>query len=292
MGTKQKIRNPEMARRKALEYLNAACIRLPPGHDWDTVALIGCGGTGGWLAPALARIAYILKRKEKEISLMFVDPDIVEEVNIGRQNFCQAEIGRNKAEALAERYGTAWGVEIEAIPRTWEEANKTERVLAWESCSLIVGCVDNAKARASIVRELRNGSVFWIDCGNHEASGQVLLGNVERLEEGARAFPSKKMCVILPAPHVQEPTLLVPRRGENGKERLSCAELAALNAQSLAINQRVAAEAADMIGRLLVTHDLKRFAAYFDMDSGTASSVYAVKENVMRFARKKRRSRG
>lgn len=288
MGTRR-LSNQEISRRLALDYLNAAFIRLPPGKDWTTVILIGCGGTGGWLAPAIARIAYILKLAGKTIRIMFIDPDIVEEVNIGRQNFCQAEIGCNKAEALARRYGPAWGVEIEAIPEKWEDADPHGRIHGYDQCTLLVGCVDNAKARSSIAQDLRSGPVWWLDCGNEKSHGQVLLGNIERLADDDRPFPSKKICIVLPAPHVQEPTLLVPRKEENSRVRLSCAELAALNAQSLAINQRVAAEAADMIGRLLVTHDLKRFATYFDLDSGTAQSMYAVKENVMRFAVKRKK---
>ncbi|MFE1745597.1 hypothetical protein [Coleofasciculus sp. H7-2] len=52
---------------------------------------------------------------------------------------------------------------------------------------------------------------------------------------------------------------------------LSCAEMAVLNVQSDRVNVRVAAEAAD---------NLKRFATYFDLESGTARSVYITQQSV------------
>ncbi len=276
-----------MYRTKGLEYLHAGIIRLPPEITWKVAVLIGCGGTGGWLAPAIARIAYVLRQKQEELRMIFVDPDIVEEVNIGRQNFCPAEIGRNKAEALAVRYGTAWGVEIAAIPEPWEKV-RNQIDYGFREGTLLVGCVDNARARRQIAANVDARSVWWLDCGNGKDNGQVLLGNIGRRDALKDAFPSKKLCLALPAPHIQEPSLLVPRPDEMAEVHLSCAELAALNAQSLAVNQRVAAEATDMMVRLLVTKDLKRYAVYFDLASGTATAKYATKEAVMSYLPKKK----
>jgi PRTRC genetic system ThiF family protein len=281
-----------MDRSKGLEYLHAGIIRLPPEITWKTVILIGCGGTGGWLAPAITRIAYVLKQKQEELHLIFVDPDVVEEINIGRQNFCPAEIGRNKAEALAVRYGTAWGVEIAAIPEPWEKVKSHIDVHGFGEGTLLVGCVDNAHARRQIATNMNTRSVWWLDCGNGKDNGQVLLGNIGQRDALKDAFPSKKLCLALPAPHIQEPTLLVPRPDEMADVHLSCAELAALNAQSLAVNQRVAAEATDMMVRLLVTKDLKRYAVYFDLASGTATAKYATKEAVMSYLPKKKEKKG
>jgi len=56
--------------------------------------------------------------------------------------------------------------------------------------------------------------------------------------------------------------------------------MAQFQAQSLTINQRVAAEAADYLLRMLVTADLNRFASYFDLTAGSGRSVYITPENV------------
>ena len=94
-----------------------ACSILLPVAKAVTIHLIGCGGTGSWLAPHLARITKLLQEVHQiNVRLAFWDYDAVEEKNIFRQNFCAAEIGTNKAETLARRYGTAWGLEIIALP--------------------------------------------------------------------------------------------------------------------------------------------------------------------------------
>jgi hypothetical protein len=63
---------------------------------------------------------------------------------------------------------------------------------------------------------------------------------------------------------------------------LSCEEMALANAQSLMINQRVAAEAADYLLRLLVTGGLKKFQTFIDLPSGTTKSTYITQENIER----------
>jgi len=63
------------------------------------------------------------------VRLAFWDYDAVEEKNIFRQNFCEAEIGTNKAETLARRYGLAWGIEIIAVPTLIKELPQPLRKL-------------------------------------------------------------------------------------------------------------------------------------------------------------------
>src|SRR5690606_18112586 len=72
-----------------------------------TVMLVGADGTGSALAPALARLAYQLRGKGVTVKQLFVDPDTVETKNVGRQQFCPAEAGANKAECLAFRLNAA-----------------------------------------------------------------------------------------------------------------------------------------------------------------------------------------
>lgn len=60
------------------------------------VAVIGCGGLGGHVIEALARLGVG--------SITAVDPDVFEESNLNRQVFSSINVlGRNKAEVAAER---------------------------------------------------------------------------------------------------------------------------------------------------------------------------------------------
>jgi PRTRC genetic system ThiF family protein len=265
-------------------FAHAAPVKLPSFTQVELV-LVGCGGTGSWLAPAVAQLILTLRQMDLRASASFLDPDTVEQKNVMRQNFCCAEIGRYKAITLAERYGMAWGVPIQAHV----ERFSVERMPAYEHDKIVilVGCVDNAAGREELARAVeRNGSsplprVWWLDCGNRARSGQVLLGSTASREALQQAFPTPaaRICRVLPSPAWQAPRLLQPLPEESTTGKMSCAELAWSNHQSATINRRIAAEAADYL-LLLLTGQLKRFATFIAMDAGSARSQYTTPSEI------------
>ena len=72
-----------------------------------TIVLVGCGGTGSVLAEAVCRLLI-----GKPAQLCLVDLDQVEPHNVARQAFDRADVGRFKAEVLAERLVRRFGREI------------------------------------------------------------------------------------------------------------------------------------------------------------------------------------
>lgn len=257
------------------DYARARKLILPAERSVNLV-LVGCGGTGSWLAPTVARVGRLLIEKfDKDVNIVFCDPDRVEEKNIYRQNFCAAEIGENKAETLAFRYGLAWGLEILASPQAFTDKAIPDR---YQSTTVLIGCVDTPKARRSIAK----AGQWWLDCGNHQNSGQVLLGSGARPKD---PYSLPGFCSWLPSPALQRPELLVDEPASAvSTANLSCADLALLDSQSLSINQRMAAEAGDFLIRMLVTRDLQRMAAYIDLAAGSARSVYITEEVIDGFA--------
>ena len=265
-----------------LDHLNARRLMLPL-NDGLQIALVGCGGTGSWLAPHLVRLVRLLSESTGvRVDLRFVDPDTVEAVNCYRQNFCEAEIGLNKAQALARRYGTAWGVDVRPVPALFSEA-----AIATGAATrrLIIGCVDNAAGRRAI-EKTTHGSAWWMDCGNHHSAGQVLLGIGGRRPDDPWRLPG--LCSWLPLPSVQHPELLEdeaaypqPLPGGRGVDNLSCAESALAGVQGLTVNATVAALAADLLYRLLITKDLTRFAVYVDLESGATRSRFVTPAEVL-----------
>lgn len=245
-----------------LSYAKARRFLLPAWGECDLI-LAGCGGTGSWLAPALVRIATMLAGKQT-INVTFIDPDTVEEKNVYRQNFCRAEVGMPKAQALALRYSASWGTEIAYRVSRFKDAAGSI------SNGIIIGCVDKPAARREIaddigVRTWRN--VYWLDCGNEKEYGQVLFGGGLKKEKEVPGY-----CGGLPLPSEQAPDIIKDR--PEAEPVVSCAEMMALESQGMAINQRMAAEAADYLVRLLVTRDLRKYATFVDLASGTARSEY------------------
>lgn len=261
-----------------LDYVESHRLML---REWECLHLIlvGCGGTGSWLAPHLVRVAKTLRERNRKVEVVFIDPDHIELANLGRQNFCAAEIDHNKAKTLARRYGLAWGVPINALDRPF--SSKCLPSGYWRDLVIIIGCVDNAAARSGIHQILENNTrdlpgIWWLDCGNLNDAGQILLGSSIHQPQDDEMFPPEliKVCARIPSPSVQHPELLEPLPEESSSHNLSCEDLMIANAQSLMINQKVAAEAADYLLRLTITGDLRRFATYLDLPSGSATSRY------------------
>ena len=86
------------------------------------VIVVGLGGTGAQVARSVARLAYDMGRARLHVpAIQFVDPDTVEEKNIGRQLFSYGDLGQNKAHVLAVRFNAALGLSIAAVdkPLNW-----------------------------------------------------------------------------------------------------------------------------------------------------------------------------
>lgn len=273
-------------------FANSAIV-LPKEFSKLRLFLIGAGGTGSFTAMNLARILFELNRLGKAAELTIIDPDVVESNNIPRSNFCAAELGRFKAQTLAERITLAWGLEVSYTNEQLEfEKHIKKSPYGTKELTVLVGCVDNHLARREIHRSLEESNKYnshnapetwWIDGGNGRNSGQVLIGSEVKREKAENHFSTAAICKKLPAPSVIHPELLenqtVPVRREN-TERLSCAELIRSGEQNLNINQRVAVEIGEILTEMLLTNSLRRFAAYFDLESGTSRSSYCTPAQV------------
>jgi len=272
-------------------FVRAARV-LPKQHGSVKFYLVGAGGTGSFAAHAVARLAYELNLRGKPSELVIVDPDRVERNNIPRSNFCHAEIGRLKAQTLAERLTLAWGLEVAHVNKSFdaEEHFKKDRG-GLQQIRILVGCVDNHLARREIHRALNESErynsdapdTWWIDGGNGKSSGQVLIGSATRDAASEKHFSTPSICRSLPAPSVLHPDLLEKQKlpvQRREAEQFSCPEMVRLGEQSLNINQRVAVEIGEMLTELLLNNSLRRFATYFDLESGTSRSRYCTPETV------------
>ena len=250
---------------------------LLPVTKGTRLVMIGCGGTGSWLAPHIVRIARLLREaRDQQVSVVFWDHDHVEPKNIFRQNFCEAEIGTNKALALAKRYGQAWGIPIAAIDKPFDKsiAAKNDFVPSYneQRTTVFVTCVDNNSARRKVAKMCESWPIWWVDTGNLKSSGQVSVGrSLNNHETAPLRFPSKT--TWLPMPTLQFPEILMEKeetREVGDYSNLSCADLAIVDEQGLSINHAVASAAATLLMKMLVTGDLQYHCVHVSMDFGTS----------------------
>jgi PRTRC genetic system ThiF family protein len=287
-----------------LSLVNAAPVHV---SDFESVeiCIAGGGGTGSFAAMHAGRVLHALARTGKKTHLTIVDPDVVEDRNVGRQLFCEAEIGQPKAAALARRYGFAWGIET-----TYAVDRYDEKYLEGADLIVLVGCTDGSVGadgnvgRRALHETLRRNqdslpfppTVWWLDCGNVRNSGRVLLGSAYGYEALAGSFvvgpelsPGNHLggrCASLPSPALVYRDLLTPEPEEQPDNGLSCAELLAANQQAFDVNASVAVEAAKFLTGLLLTRDLRRYAAEINVTSGVVRSSYTDPAEIARVIKK------
>ena len=270
-----------------LNLFDRAILEAKPiyfNYNLIRVYLVGCGGTGSFLVPHLCRIANFLHSTGRTITITLVDFDRIEEKNLWRQNFCPAELGYNKAQALARRYKTMFPkLNLGVVEHYVEQVS-----LNGAFPTLIIGCVDNPRARKNIeelmiahssllAHNLSREPCWWIDCGNSYTYGQVAIGNWYSVELDDYIL-EPATCVRLPLPSIQYPQLL---KQNQEPENVSCAELAMLNGQSLNINSHMAIVAGEMVHQLL-NSQLKRMQVEIDIFRGSMKSIFIAQENIDR----------
>jgi PRTRC genetic system ThiF family protein len=229
--------------------------------------LAGCGGTGSHIAQSLARIAAHTRESRTDLRIIFCDGDTVEPKNVGRQLFTPGDVGKNKAQVLAQRFSALFGLAIEALP----EMATTSRLAAiggrvkkysHPPLGILIGAVDTSTARTVLQRSLRDqgGWQVWLDCGNHEDSGQVCVGT-ETEGDALETAIKLGICTKLPAPSLIYPDLLTAKR----QPQTDCAAAMEDNIQSLMVNQMMAAIASEYLYKLVIQRRLTTFATTVDL---------------------------
>lgn len=253
-------------------------IHFPTLPKAAPVTVVGCGGTGGYVAEGLARMV--------SSPILLVDPDRVEQHNLQRQHFYAGDVGKFKAQVMAERLSRLYGRNIaySTYPYCGQSLGVSlgdERIES--SGGIIIGCVDNSSARAAIAKSMTH-THCWIDAGNGYNSGQVLLGNALHTEELRGAFDREKLVVTkLPIPSLQLPELLIPVTKTAEPER-DFAQAVAAEEQSRTINQAIAALVLQCV-ELMARGKLTWMAAYLDLDAGALRYIPAEPKTVARMCK-------
>ena len=258
-----------------LYYLDNESLEDNP---WITV--VGCGGTGGYVAEDLCRLF-----TGREATIVLVDHDRVEGHNLLRQNFYPEDVGRFKSEALAERLSRTYGRRVGYSVYPFREDDSRPYGYHWPGLPtygefLVIGCADNAGARRAMAECLRGGPHRWlIDAGNDSTWGQVLIGNVADPSGWDEPAFGHETCYLVPAPTLQRPDLLtaVPTTPPD----IDCAAALDLTDQDPVVNQMMASLVL-MVVRKMVAGTCSVMGLYVDMELGTVTPTYVTPEAVER----------
>jgi PRTRC genetic system ThiF family protein len=241
-----------------------------------TVTIVGIGGTGAQVARTVGRIVYDMQRSRKHSpQIVLIDPDTIEEKNVGRQLFSPSMLGKNKAEAVGKMLNLALGLDVRWLPDAVDPVRHFERY----GSNLVISCVDNHEARKTIHQI--NGVI--LGAGNHENSGQVCIGNCDDPEQmrcnldgrdGKYAYLPKEGLLF---PELLQPeTVTVPKPAPN----VSCAELVMEGSQHLLINDWMASIVGSYIYKLLHRQPITSFLTFINADDFVVQSKPICREEL------------
>ena len=219
------------------------------------VNLIGAGGTRSQMLMTLARMSHALTQlNHAGLSLRLWDDDVITEANLGRQLFAESELGFYKSVALINRvnrfFGTNW--RAETIKFEKDSIRNTQKNM---ESTIYISCVDNVKTRfeiAEILMNLNNGKFYrntakyWMDFGNSQYSGQVLLSTIGII----RQPNSEKYETIANLPFVTEQFGELLKQSETEDDTPSCSLAEALEKQDLFINSTLAQMGSSLLWNL------------------------------------------
>jgi PRTRC genetic system ThiF family protein len=202
------------------------------------VLVVGCGGNGSAIAAGLPYLhqALLAYGHPEGLRVTLLDPDVISPTNCVRQPFSQSEIGLYKSVVLANRLNLFWGLDWEGIPERLDPKRRLDG-------DIVIGCVDNRKARAAIAKCSGDWSEvdYWLDLGNSADSGQFVLG--EPLNRRNRRHKLRLRTVSELFPEVIEADL-------DGDDLPSCSAAEALDRQEPFVNPTLANHALALLARM------------------------------------------
>lgn len=241
-----------------------------------TINVIGAGGTGSKVLTALMEMNHsLIELGHAGLQIRLWDDDIITSANLGRQRFAECETGLYKSVALINRVnrfsGTNWKAETIKF-----EKDDLERLPEYAHATIYITCVDNVKGRfgvAEILKELSNRrhyrdvAKYWLDFGNSQHTGQVILSTIGSIKQPH----SEKYETVESLPMVTEEFGELLQQSEQEDDTPSCSLAEALEKQDLYINSSLTQMGCSLLWSLFRNgmtqyrgffHNLKEFTTH------------------------------
>jgi PRTRC genetic system ThiF family protein len=241
-----------------------------------SVNLIGAGGTGSKVLTALMEMNYsLIELGHAGLQVRLWDDDIITRANLGRQRFAESETGLYKSVALINRANRFSGTNWKAQTVKFEK-DKFGRMPENARAIITITCVDNVQARFEVAEILKESSYrryhhdepkYWLDFGNSQHTGQVLLSTIGEIKQPN----SEKYRAVASLPFVTDEYGELLKESEQGDNTPSCSLAEALEHQDLFINSSLAQMGCSLLWNLFrrgmteykgFFHNLKDFTTH------------------------------
>ena len=209
-----------------------------------TVNLIGAGGTGSKVLTALMEMNHgLVALGHAGLSVRLWDDDNITSANLGRQRFARSEVGLYKSVALINRANRFMGINWKAETVKFEK-DSLGKLPNNAKATLYITCTDSVQSRFEIAdilkysnrRHHRDDPKYWMDFGNSQYTGQVILSTVGEIGQPK----SEKFETVASLPFVTEEFGELLNQSEQQDDTPSCSLAEALGKQDLYINSALA----------------------------------------------------
>ena len=242
------------------------------------IALAGAGGNGSQMLSGLARMHVAMRAlNHPGLDVTVYDPDIVTPANIGRQLFSPSDVDCYKADVLVNRVNCFFNLQWHARPHKFTRSSGGTNIL--------IGCVDSAAARRELVKARWN---YWLDLGNNERKGQVILGQKPKGKRSPGAGVAKSFGRPMTAKERADdeawqklktlPTVMdlfpeLRNRRRKVDNTPSCSLAQALERQDLFINQSVATFALQLLWQFFRQGGLDIHGYFINLETGRVTPL-------------------
>ncbi len=239
---------------------------LNPQHK-ITIDLIGMGGTGSQVLNNLGRMNYALMGLgHPGIHLRAWDPDMVSESNMGRQLFSPSDLHQNKAAVLVTRVNRFFGTEWEGHPAKYPASSYA---------NITITCVDTVGARIMVADQMAKEKtnahpyerrMYWLDFGNTQYTGQVVLGTVARISQpkGSKGKATLKTVMKM------FPQIRGIKQEDQGP---SCSLAEALHKQDMFINSILAQFGSNLLWKMIREGGISYQGCYLNLETLTVNPI-------------------
>ena len=142
------------------------------------IVQIGVGGNGSYTLQFLTQLISTMESSDY-MHITIADPDVVEKKNLKNQYFMQGDVGKSKAQALAQRYSSVYGVQIGMLNEFTKQYVQTiDDIGQLFDChanfnnelptsNILISCVDNMYSRTVFNKYFTQAAnLIYIDVGN------------------------------------------------------------------------------------------------------------------------------
>jgi PRTRC genetic system ThiF family protein len=241
------------------------------------ILVLGCGGNGSsFIQSSLYRIHVALKGLGHPfgITAYLADGAEVSETNTLRSAFYPQDVGINKAYLLSSRMNlSGLDADFHAIQRNLDP-DETMRFIKHNSIDFVIGAVDDAQFRVNLVKTAKSVNSYYLskdcmylDMGNSESSGNVILGHLFKRDNHHTHY----------LPNVYDLFPAIEEVKTDNKRSCSAAE--SFDQQGVLVNQQCALLAGRLLNDYLTKTNLEHQGYLFDFDKGVMSPIKANTNN-------------